>query len=178
MEEKKKAGVSGLEWFLCITGIIILLSFIAVPPILRIVYSDEETNNIEVDNNEDGSEQESQEPKELKCSKELSGRKEEYIIYETEDKIDLIAITHTRSYDTVTEEIRLQCDNDTAKYQNIEGFYYECTSTETEIITNARITTEILDPNTTIPFSLNYEGGAQNLQLELEQLGFACQGNE
>ena len=143
MESNQKVGLTKTEWILSITGIVLLVLLMVLPPLFRIIF-EEETINAENENNQIEQVPSNQEAKiddsnltKTICMKQTTSS--DYIDNSviilshdnnllkvlTEDTTNTYTLSSKESESLYTEE-KLSCNNTPDKYYQITGFNYSC----------------------------------------------------
>lgn len=166
MEKEPKVGLSVLEWIICIVGIIVLSSFIVLPPVFRTFVKEKEEEPPVVIT-----------PIQTSCSKTVESESitMEYVYFldGSGENLNMISYTSTGTYANIPLEAEGTCNVNNLNYQNIEGLYYNCRISENKVITESRVTF----PNyqgETLPFMINFKREYSLIISNLTQNGFAC----
>lgn len=166
MNEKKKIGMSGLNWFLSIIGLLFFSSLIFLPPIFRALLK-EDDSSLHL-------------PKQeivkatTICTKVEGKETTEYIIDSTDDQIDLFAQSISRTYSEKEIEAIENCNKEASLYQGLSGFHHGCRIDEGKIIIESRV--QISEyKNEPIPISFNLEEKASVLKTSFLSTGFQCE---
>lgn len=181
MEEKKKVGMSGLNWFLSIIGILFFVSFIVLPPIFR-SFIDEEvgeepnTNVVESPSPTSDSSVDKQVNTIKICTKYGDRVDNSYLIQSQNDVILMFAQTDTTHY-LEGEDFSSNCDFESSLYQNIPGFYHACRVEGNDMIVESRVQIDDKIPEN-IPISYDLTQKASELEQQLVTNGFTCEDSE
>ncbi len=173
---KKIKGLSVLQWFLCVIGILILLSFIVLPPAFRafLPSSPDQGNIVDEEENgesEDGSNDDSS-PVEIiddsQYARIVCTAYDEsnpsyrdtlgVLLFHENNQLRIVSETLNRVYplDTKDNEAlfaqdQLACRNVSDAYYQTKGFNYECSSGGNSIYKVKKFDLATFDPSTVDP---------------------------
>lgn len=167
MEKKRKVGMSGVNWFLSILGIILFSSIIFLPPIFRAVFQDKDIDSTV--------KEDFKQVKEMTiCSKKNSFVDTEYIIDSTNDSVDMFAQSLIYHYDKDDDKAFEVCSDEASRYQGIPGVHHGCRIDEGNMIVESRI--QISEYNgEEIPVSFDVKEKASVLKSSFLDAGFQCE---
>ncbi len=171
MEKQTKIGMSGLNWFLSILGILIFLSFLVLPPVFRNFLEEEDSTPSPSPSSTSVPSQ----PVSMitTCKRTDVSGEEEYILSSTDDVLEMLAQTKTIYHEVVTEEVVTACNQNVEMYQNIPGFYYSCLIDGNNEVVEARV--QLSEYNfSEIPISYPLNDSATALKSMLITDGFQC----
>lgn len=167
MEKEPKSGLSILNWILVVGGILLLTSFIVLPPVFRIVFKEEKPPVKE----------ESQKRK-VNCMKTtneegIDGTYQYFIDVENES-INLVSFTKIEKYTQVPEEIINECNTSNQTYASQDGLYYNCQVLENQLTQDARVTRSTYT-GPALPFMIDFKQNYSTIKEELTSTGFTCE---
>lgn len=165
MGNEQKVGLSVINWILCIGGILLLASFIILPPVFRAFVKEKEEPPINT------------EPIQTRCLKTVGtediAMDYEYFLDGIGETLNMISYTSTGTYQIVPDETQATCDTNTMNYQNIEGLYYICGIVENKVIIESRVTLPNYQGDN-LPFMINFKQNYSAIVSNLTQNGFTC----
>lgn len=165
MSKKKKIGMSGLNWFLSIIGILFFSSLIFLPPLFRAILKDDNPNlNKPIHG--------SQITEITICTKTEGTTDTEYIMNSSNDNLEMLAQTITTHH---TEEANIleTCNIEASYYQGLSGFHHSCRIDGNDMIVESRV--QVLEyQDETIPIPFNVREKASTLKSSLMGSGFQC----
>ena len=135
MKNQEKVGLSPINWFFSIFGLLICLLLIILPPVFRRVFKEEIKEEPPKE----------EKKKTFSCSKNLvlengENHSYQYILGATGDVLETIAYTETANYIEVNQEAVDLCNLNNETYSSQAGIYFSCSISELSITTDARIT--------------------------------------
>jgi len=147
MNENKKVGLTTLNWFLSISGIIILSLFIILPPVFRTVFKEE----VIIEENEPVEEKEPVQNNgiddtnylKVTCTKQNPlvdyNETSQIILSHENNALRILTINSNRTYLNTKEsesaytDSKLLCSSNKDVLSSISGFNYNCDITDTNI---------------------------------------------
>ncbi len=173
MEQKKKIGMSGLNWALSIIGILFFISIIALPPIFRATIEEEADDIVESPTPTPDESEEGEDKILLKVCTKQTDRVETTIALESRNdrvfSFEQIVTTHYQE----GEDFIDGCNAEAGLYQDIPNFEHSCTVEGTNTTTTSRVDLTAGLPEN-IPISYDLSKGEKALEDELTSLGFTC----
>lgn len=164
MNEKKKIGMSGWNWFLSIVGLLFFASLIFLPPIFRAILKEDSAPLQQQNINKQTT----------TCIKTDSKEIIEYIIDSTDDQIDMLAQSISRTYSENDIQAIEDCNKEAGLYQGVAGFYHGCRIDEGKIIIESRVQIKEYQKES-IPISFNLDEKASVLKNSFLDVGFQCE---
>lgn len=172
MEKEKKVGLTPLNWFLCIIGILFFTTIIVLPPMFRAFIPGTETNDGS-SSNENNNAEETPKPVVTKTTICIKNEidKEEYRIISEDGINKIIAYTNESDYDET--DIFNSCEQEADSFITADGLYNDCKIDKDKKILTHRITLkdykELTSP---MPFDLSLTSKEITDYLILN--GFSC----
>lgn len=201
---KKIMGLSILQWILCVGGILVLSSFIVLPPVFRGVFaipSEEENGGDNLDDtvppvtdNSSGELIDDSKYDRIICtySDESSSDYRDslgVLLFYEDNQLRIVSETVNRVYllDTKDNEAKfaeaqLACQEIPDSYHQIKGFNYECSTGGNSIYTVRKFDLATFDPTLVSEsdkevISTNYtlNQNVQEIVTQLESAGYLCE---
>lgn len=173
MEQKQKVGMSGLNWFLSIVGILVFTSFIALPPICRsLIEEDSSTGNAPTASAP--TKEENGAIVTTVCKKVEIQEETEYLIQSKEDQLVMLAKTTTTHYADDPTNLEENCRIESSLYQGLAGFQYQCRVEGTDAIVESRLQMKDFQ-NDEIPIPFDVHQTVPKLKDEMTLAGFMCE---
>lgn len=201
---KKIMGLSILQWILCVGGILVLSSFIVLPPVFRGVFaipSEEENGGDNLDDtvppvtdNSSGELIDDSKYDRIICtySDESSSDYRDslgVLLFYEDNQLRIVSETVNRVYPLDTKdneakfaEAQLACQEIPDSYHQIKGFNYECSTGGNSIYTVRKFDLATFDPTLVSEsdkevISTNYtlNQNVQEIVTQLESAGYLCE---
>ncbi len=200
---KKVMGLSILQWILCVVGILILSSFIVLPPVFRAVFTVStepgENNQPDVETPTDNGSSTSDLIDDSGYERIICTYEDEsnadyrdslgILFFHEDNQLRIVSETVNRIYPLDSEdneakfsEAQLACQEIPASYHQIKGFNYECTTGGNSIYIVKKFDLATFDPTSvsasdqeviTTNYALNQN--VSELASQLESAGYVCE---
>ncbi len=204
MNENKKVGLSTWEWILSITGIIVLILLMAMPPVFRIIFEESEIVNLpeeenkDEDKNKDNDKTVVDENKYLKvtCSKQDYSSNDYVetkgiILSHQENKLRIVTEISTRIYkldskdnENLFAKEKLACTSIPESYKQVKGYNYTCTGSDDSVQITETFTLDKFKESNVVDNDGNqkeiktiysYDQDLETIKISLTSDGYVCQ---
>lgn len=202
MEEKKKVGLSSIEWILSIMGIILLLLVIVLPPVFRVVFKEE----VQEENNNNSNIQENLNTEEkttiddtsytkITCTKQESTSNYietvNVVLAHQNNLLKILTTTSVKTYlldtkesENLFAEAKLACSNISDQYYQVTGYSHSCNTsvdavhvTQKYDLNNFQSTLVNNQDGTTTQLQTAYslDQNVEDIKMSLVNDGYTCQ---